>query len=118
MIDEIGPLLARLPDPEPPSTFSTTVMARIAREPDRQRQELVAREAVPRDRPFRAHILAGVVVVLAVTVHGWIGAASVPDIVSWRIGLPPRVPSGGPAALLVAIALLLYVRGLFAPLRR
>lgn len=116
MIDEIGPLLARLPDPEPPSTLSATVMARISREPDRQ--ELVAREAVPRDRPFRAHILAGVVVVLAVTVHGWIGGASVPDVVSWRIGLPQLVPSGGPAALLIAIGLLVYVRGLFAPLRR
>ncbi len=118
MIDEMGPLLARLPEPEPPPTLSATVMARIAREPARQRQELVAREGMPRGRPFRAHILAGVLIVLAVTVHGWIGAASVPDVVSWRIGLPRLVPSGGPAALLVAIALLLYVRGLFAPLRR
>lgn len=118
MIDEIGPLLARLPDPEPPATLSATVMARIAREPDRRSRDAMARDQEERDRPFRARILAGVLVVLVVTVHGWIGGASVPDVVSWRMGLPRLGPSGGPAALLIAIALLVYVRGLFAPLRR
>jgi hypothetical protein len=34
------------------------------------------------------------------------------------MGLPRLVPIEGPAALLVAIGLLVYVRGLFAPLRR
>jgi hypothetical protein len=118
MNDEIGPLLARLPDPEPPATLSATVMARIAREPDRASRGAMARDLQYRDRPFRARILAGVLVVLAVTVHGWVSAGSVPDVVSWRMGLPRLVPIEGPAALLVAIGLLVYVRGLFAPLRR
>jgi hypothetical protein len=55
-----------------------------------------------------------------VTVYGWRGAVSQPVLVSWPMGINGLglVPAEGLTAVVLAIGLLLYLAGLFAPLRR
>lgn len=120
MIDNIGPLLARLPDPESPSTLAATVMARVAREAERRSEQGAVPAPQHRERLSWIRVVAGALVVLAIIVHAWLTAGSVPDVASWRVGVQRLVliPVEGPAALLIGAGVLLYVTGLFAPLRR
>ena len=122
MTDPIEPLLARLPEPVPHPTLEATVMARIAREPDRIISDSSAwsRPASPRDRLAWLFGAVGLTLVIGLTARGWIGIGSLPDIVSPRIGLRSLVltPVDGGSAVLLCAGLWLFLVGLLAPLRR
>jgi hypothetical protein len=119
MSDDIRPLLARLPEPAPPATLAATVMARIEQEAGRGRRPLEV-AAGTRARFFWLYVLAGAVVVIGTIASGWASAGSVPDVLSSRIGNRSLVllPIDGLALIPFAAGLLLYLAGLFAPLRR
>jgi hypothetical protein len=116
MMDDTTTLMARLPEPAPPPALAATVMARIAREAARDAVAAPAR----RRREGLAWLcaLAGLAVVFGLSAWGWIGAA-LPHPMSWSIGpgIPDVLPVEGPAVPLLALGLLLYLAGLFAPLR-
>ena len=122
MTDDIERLLARLPEPAPPPTLAATVMARIAREPDRAIVEAVLRSpAITRgDRPAWLWAVVGLLIVVGLTVDGWVSAGLSPDLTSSRIGIGrlALMPVEGPGVLLLAVGLWLFLLGLFAPLRR
>lgn len=116
MNDDLTPLMTRLPDPAPPSTLAATVMARIARE-DEARQ-VAAVEPARRERPTWIWALVGIAVVVGASAWGWLTAGTLPDLTSPRIGPgTPALMPGGPAAAIIALGLLVYLAGLFAPLR-
>ena len=121
MLDDLTPVLSRLPEPMPPSTLTTTVMARIEREAE---QEADAKVAVPvsRAREWQPWLwtFAGIALVLMVFVKGWLSSGSLPSLVSPRIGLnhAALMPVGTGVSLLLALGLIVYLAGLFAPLRR
>ena len=114
-------LLARLPEPTPPPTLAATVMARIARLPDRAATAMPMRRPVPTrgERPAWALTAVGVLVVVGLTVHGWMAGGVLPDITSARIGLgrPSVMAVEGWSTLLLGLGLWLFLVGLFAPLR-
>ncbi|MDO8834702.1 MAG: hypothetical protein Q7V01_03865 [Vicinamibacterales bacterium] len=118
-MDDVTSIMSRLPDPDPPATLTATVMARIAREVD---QGADAPEVRVRHREYRAWAwaLAGVVLVFGVSIYGWYATGSTPDLTSSRIGpgRPALMPIGGPVSALLGLGLLVYIVGLFAPLRR
>jgi hypothetical protein len=120
-MDELLPVLKRLPDPAPPSTITATVMARIARDAERQ-AEAVATAPAPRrqDRPAWAWALVGIAVVLGARIYGLVVTESLPDFTSSRIGLGHSLgmPGVGSVSLALGLGLLVYLAGLFAPLRR
>ena len=124
MKDAIEPLLAHLPEPSPPPAFTATVMARIAREsaatPVAADRTVRAPAASSGERFGAVWALVGVMLVVWVTVNGWIGIGSPPDLTSSRIGNGRLVlmPVGGWASLLLCVGLVLYLLGLFAPLRQ
>ena len=117
-MDDLTPVLARLPEPTPPSTLTATVMARI----EREAQEKVAALAVPARLPeVRAWLwtTVGVALVLGVLIYGSFEAKAMPDFISARIGIgrAPLMPIEGSAILLLGLGLLVYLAGLFAPMR-
>lgn len=120
MMDDLTPVLSRLPEPMPSSTLTATVMARIEREADHKAH---AKVAVPasRARELRTWLwtFAGVAVVLMVFVNGWLSSGSLPNFTSARIGLgrAPLMPVGTSVSLFLALGLIAYLAGLFAPLR-
>lgn len=120
MIDDLKPLLQDLPDPAPPSSITATVMARIAREADRRMEDQVT-APVRRASEVGAWLYActGVALVLLACAYGWFSTESIPDLTSARIGVgrPPLMPSLGPFSALLGFGLLVYLAGLFAPLR-
>jgi hypothetical protein len=125
MIDQVTSELGRLPEPAPPSTLAATVMARVARLPEPEAlpapgERGRARIAARREWPAWAWALSGVVVVFAAHVYDWRVAGRWPDLMSSRIGgvLPAVLPVEGLAAPILALGLVLYLAGLFAPLRR
>jgi hypothetical protein len=123
MKDPIEPLLARLPEPSPPPALTATVMARIAREsaPARSADRAVRTPAASLgERLGAVWALAGVIFVVWVTVNGWIGVGPARAVTSFRIGSGRLVlmPVEGWASLFLCVGLVLYLVGLFAPLRR
>jgi hypothetical protein len=131
VINDVESELTRLPEPVPPATLATAVMARVSGLAEaRQPAALVspvpalsAREARAwrwRDLPAPFAATAGLFIVIISWTVGWLDAGSWLAIVSPGIGAPPlvRIPHGAPAAPALALGLLLYVAGLFAPVRR
>jgi uncharacterized membrane protein YtjA (UPF0391 family) len=124
MIDPIEPLLTRLPEPAPPPALAATVMARIARESESGRTAVnrpVRSPAVQRgDGLGWLWVVSGLIVVVGLTLHEWVIIGSPPDVTSSRIGFGGLVlmPAGGPASLLLGVGLVLFLLGLFAPLRQ
>ncbi len=131
MITHVESELTRLPEPVPPATLVTTVMARVSRLAEESAPaSLASRASLAGSRDERARrsndapawvaALAGLVIVLV----SWIGSLNEADLatafISSRIGPPDllRLSLNGPAALGLALGLLLYLAGLFAPLRR
>jgi len=123
MIDHVATLMARLPEPTPPASLKATVMARIAREAELQ-QDIAAEAAnharIPRERSVWIWTLAGgLATVVGTTVYGWLAGGALPSFTAPLIGggAPALIPMPGSAALIVALGLLIYLAGLFAPLR-
>ena len=119
MVDDLTPVLARLPEPLPPSTLTATVMARIEREAEQHAADTLA---APARRPeLRAWLwtFVGIALVLVAFINGWLSMETLPDFTAPVIGRgrPSLMPAGGPFALLVGVGLLVYLAGLFAPLR-
>lgn len=119
-MDDLTPVLARLPEPAPPSTMTATVMARIEREAERKADE---KAAVPAGRARESEpwlwTFAGVALVLMVFVQGWLSSGTLPNLTSARIGVnhAPLMPGGSSVSLLLALGLAIYLAGVFAPLR-
>jgi hypothetical protein len=124
MIEPIEARLARLAEPASPPALAATVMARIARAS--APGPATAGQAVRPPATVRGGSLGGLwafigtVLVIGVVVHGWIATGSAPDLLSSRIGNGGLVlmPVQGWTSLLLCAGLVLYLRGLFAPLRR
>lgn len=121
MIDDLAPLMTRLPDPALPASFRATVMARIERDIDRQSTAAAEDAALAlrqRDLPAWLWTLAGLVVVVCASAYGWFEMGSTPDFTSPRIGQRlVLIPADGSTALAIGLGLLLYMAGLLAPLR-
>ena len=121
MIDHVATLMARLPEPTPPASLKATVMARIAREAEEQREIAAADPArIPRERPVWIWTFAGgLATVLGTSVYGWLVKGALPSFTAPLIGggMPTLIPMQGLAALIVGLGLLIYLAGLFAPLR-
>jgi hypothetical protein len=120
MIDDLKPLLQDFPEPPPPSSITATVMARIARDVERRAEDQVtAPERRASDVAAWACTTAGVLAVVTLCFVGWVSSGAFPDLTSARIGLgrPSLIPVGGPLSMLMGLGLLVYLAGLFAPLR-
>lgn len=130
MNDDIQSELTRLPEPDPPATFSRTVMARVARaaeerNPAWQAPALAARHRRKElvgtwtERVSRAIFIAGVAIVFASWTYGIVAGGPGLNLVPlWPwLPAPMKMPLGGAAGAGLALGLLLYVTGLFAPLR-
>jgi len=122
MNDGIDSLLTRLPEPEPPTTLSASIMARVEREADRPATATRAfsREMNNRHAPAWTWAVLGIAVVTGLTVYGWLTKVNPPDVISSRIGLGrlERMPVDAVHVLLLATGLWLFLAGLFAPLAR
>jgi len=113
MNDDLAPILSTLPEPVAPPSMTASVMARIAREAD----AAVAVER-PRERPTWLWSVVGLTVVVAAMVYGWATGAALPDLLGSKVGgRLALLPMGGPLTALMAGGLLVYLAGLFAPLR-
>ena len=116
--EQLDGLLARIPEPTPPPAFKATVMARIAREADQPLPDpAVVRTQRRRDR--RAWMLAstGLLLAAGALAYPYLAAQVIPDL-SARMS-PISAGAGaasGSLGILVAVGLLLYLAGLFAPL--
>lgn len=117
-MDDLAPVMSQLPDPDPPATLAATVMARIHREADEQ-AAFPAVVVSRRDIASWWWTLAGVALVFGAAIYGWYATGATPDIVSSRIGpgRPALIPTAGPGGMVLALGLLCYLAGLFAPLR-
>lgn len=120
MNDDLAPLLKDLHEPTPPPTITATVMARIAREAGHRVEEQVT-APVRRIADVAAWVytFAGAALVLLVFGYGWLSSGAMPDLTSARIGLgrPSLMPSLGPLSTWLGLGLLVYLAGLFSPLR-
>ena len=120
MTDDLTPVLSQLPEPMPPSTLTATVMARIEREAELKAESMVA-VPVNRARELQTWLwtFAGIALVVMGFINGWVSAGSLPDFTAARIGLnrAPLMPIETSVSLLLAIGLVAYLAGLFAPLR-
>ena len=126
MTDDLAPLLNELPEPVPPSSITVTVMARIHREVEQKREAerksgstVTVSARQPRELQTWVWTFVGLALVLAVTIKGWLSSGSLPDFTSSRIGLGhvALMPVQGSLALLLALGLVIYLGGLFSPLR-
>jgi hypothetical protein len=123
MIDHIASVMARLPEPTPPASLKATVMARIAREAEQQQDaaaEIAHPARIPRERPVWIWTLVGgLATIIAASVYGWVVRGSLPSFTSPLIGqgTPTLIPIQGSAVLIIGLGLLIYLAGLFAPLR-
>lgn len=120
MRDELAQLLTRLPEPEAPSSITTTVMARLAREADETPTAHGATlEPVRRDRLGWIVAVAGAVVIAGAIANGWVQTWTAEGMLSPRLireGFS-GVRIEGWAAPWALLGLLCYLGGLFAPLR-
>lgn len=120
-MDDLTPLMSRLPEPAPPATLMATVMARIEREAAQYSPgaEASAPARQRRDRPAWLWTLVGAAVVLGVSAAGWLETGALPGVTLARTGFgrPLAMPGAGPASMILGAGLLLYLVGLLAPLR-
>jgi hypothetical protein len=123
MIDHVATLMAQLPEPTPPASLKANVMARIAREAELQQDitvEATDPARIPRERPVWIWTLAGgLAAVIGTSAYGWLVKGALPSLTAPLIGggVPALVPMQGSAALIIGLGLLIYLAGLFAPLR-
>ena len=130
MSDHVESQLTRLPEPVPPVTLAATVMARVLRLAEEPAPaSLTARAPVGNaggerarrwnDLPAWVAALAGLAIVFVSWISGLSEADLATGLISSRIGPPGlfHVSLNGSAALGLALGLLLYLAGLFAPLR-
>lgn len=128
MTGDVEPALTLLPEPEPPPSFSRTVMARVSRAAEARRPARLPGDPLPSSRKGsvgRARELApgvgaiaGVAVAITSWAHGLLETRAALDLVPslpW-LSIPVKMPLGRSATLALALGLLLYVAGLFAPL--
>ena len=125
MIDDVASTMTRLPDPAPPAALAANVMARIARLPDKPSSDPSADRAAVKaesgrgERLARGWGLAGLVIAFGMYVRSEMAAGTLPDLISSRIGHVQLVTlTVEPATLVLGLGLLLYLKGLFSPLRR
>jgi hypothetical protein len=122
MNDDLNAALAQLPEPAPSSTLKANVMARIAREGDRS-AATPSRDAVRigrvSDRAAWVVALAGIALIVGAAAQGWIDAATLPSLISPRIGPghASLMPLEGFGEAVLALGALVYLAGMFAPLR-
>ena len=117
--------LRRLPEPAPSVGLAAIIMASTARlEEQRAAASDDAPPIVTRTRSDRlawATMLTGVVVGLGAQVYSLLTGEATLDLTSSRIGGGIQglieVPHGSPTVLFLAAGLLLYLSGLFGPLR-
>ncbi|MCX6545861.1 MAG: hypothetical protein NTV05_15790 [Acidobacteria bacterium] len=122
--------LTHLPEPVPPATLVTTVMARVSLLDEEPASASLAyraskensREGGVRDLndlPVWVAAFAGLAIVVVSWITGGQEAGSLLDLMSSRIGPPNllRMSPNGSAVLWLALGLLLYLAGLFSPLR-
>jgi hypothetical protein len=125
MIDEVASKVTRLPDLAPPASLSANVMARVARLSDERSvvrhaagTSLIGTESSSRERLAWVWGLAGLVIALGTYVNREIAAGTLSDLTLSRIGRLQLVATPvEPAMLVLALGLLLYLKGLFSPLR-
>ena len=121
MNDDLAPLLKELHEPTPPPSMTATVMVRIARESERRREDQIT-APVRRTADLAAwlYTAAGLAVVILVFGYGWLSSGALPDLTAARIGLgrPSMMPALGPLSAVLGLGLVLYLAGLFSPLRR
>lgn len=124
MIDEVASKMTRLPDLAPPASLAANVMARVARLPDERSVVRPAETSAVKTESGRGERLtwgwglAGLVIAFGTYVRSEMAAGTLPDLTSSRIGHVPLVTmSIEPAMLVLALGLLLYLKGLFSPLR-
>jgi hypothetical protein len=118
MNDDLTPLLQHLPEPEPPASIAATVMARIARDSEERTQ--AATSPLPRRREWTAFALAlaGMTLVFLVTIKGWLLMGELPGLTTARIGAGrSSLMPVGPFMSFVWVGVVVYLAGLFAPLR-
>ena len=118
--------LRRLPEPTPPPDLAAVIMARTARLAD-ENPALSgdsARAAVAetgRRRSTWAWTVTSLALGLGSLAYALVTTGAPLDVTSSRIGGPTdtltTMAEMGPAALVLAAGLLLYLTGLFAPLR-
>jgi hypothetical protein len=126
MINEVASRVTRLPDLAPPASLSANVMARVARLSDERSvvrhaagTSFIGTESSGRERLAWVWGLAGLVIALGTYVNREIAAGTLPDLTLSRIGHLQLVTMPiEPAMLVLALGLLLYLKGLFSPLRR
>jgi hypothetical protein len=119
-MDDLTPILSRLPEPRPASTLTATVMARIEREAElRENAKITVPVSRARELQTWVWTFAGTALVLMVFLRGWLSSGSLPSLIAARIGFnhTPLMPVGGSVSVLLALGLAAYVTGLFAPLR-
>jgi len=111
--------LRALPGPDAPGNLASIVMAQIAQLPEPG--SAVAAAAVQRpDWAQALTLIGGLAAGLALILTMPTGAEALGDFVTPRFGAAgplATVPSSAPAALAIGAGLLLYVRGLFGPVR-
>ena len=116
MMDDLTPILSRLPEPMAPSTLTATVMARIERDAERKAQaEVIVPVSRARELQTWFWTVGGIALVLLVFVK----SGSLPSLTAARIGLnhAPLMPVETGVSLFLALGLVAYLVGLFAPLR-
>jgi hypothetical protein len=125
------PDLTRLPDPVAPASLAGAVMARVSRLDAERPPASVARSiSMARSEKTRTWswngslagvaAVVGLAIVLASWIDGRLGTGSWPALISPYPGAPNmvRLPPDPSAGLGLALGLLLYLGGLFAPLRK
>jgi hypothetical protein len=110
---ELEQALGDLAEPNAPSTMTATVMARIARE-----SEAAVVAKVPRRRELPSWILTvvGLLAMIGAFGIGW-ASTGAPSPLTPKLGGGLSLPFGGPALVVLAAGLMVYLAGLFAPLR-
>jgi hypothetical protein len=122
--------LTRLPEPVAPASLVGAVMARVSRLDEQRTPASVAfsismgRSQKERIRSWNGPLagvatFAGLAIVLVSWIDGRLDTGSWPSLISLHVGAPNglRLPPDISAALGLALGLLLYLGGLFAPLR-